>query len=215
MIRYENKDVKDIDWTKYKIVVPTNKDKKELMEAFKHFHDNSFDSEYVTVNQLAHEYIEGSNIIVDENSYDELSEQSLYPEIFPVTEEDASKIMKSYSNKLNNLKSTINEYLKNTKYIMSSLQDKLLYETFMNKFKIDRKYFGSIDIFVQQKLILTIQPRGIMSCRLDIMYKNGSESLMDTAGLFEEPIWKINERKGGHIDFNEENFFKILDKAQI
>lgn len=27
-----------IDWTKYKIIVPTEKDKKELMEAFEHIH---------------------------------------------------------------------------------------------------------------------------------------------------------------------------------
>ncbi len=58
-----------IPWVKYKIIVPTQKDKSELIQAFKHFHDSEIDTEYIVVNQLAHEYIEGSNIIVDYNQY--------------------------------------------------------------------------------------------------------------------------------------------------
>lgn len=65
-------ELNDIDWTKYKIIVPTEKDKKDLMSAFKHIHDSDVDTDFVTVNQLAHEYLnnevaEGTsnNIIVD------------------------------------------------------------------------------------------------------------------------------------------------------
>lgn len=67
-------DFKKVEWTKYKIIVPTIEDKYELMEAFKHFHDNMFDSDIITANQLAHEYHdeETNNIIVDENLYNSL-----------------------------------------------------------------------------------------------------------------------------------------------
>ena len=65
-----------IDWTKYKIIVPTEKDKKELMEAFEHIHHSDIDTDFVTVNQLSHEYLndeiaEGTNnnIIVDPELY--------------------------------------------------------------------------------------------------------------------------------------------------
>lgn len=72
MKTYDNKDIKDIDWTKFKIVVTSEEHKEELMEAFKHFHDSDIDTNFVTVNQLAHEYLQGSNIIVDPDLYKKL-----------------------------------------------------------------------------------------------------------------------------------------------
>ncbi len=57
-------ELKKIDWTRYKIIVPTKKDKEDLMSAFKHFHDSEIDTEFIPVNQLAHEYLQGSNILV-------------------------------------------------------------------------------------------------------------------------------------------------------
>ncbi len=71
--------IKDVEWTKYKIIVPTEKDRMELMEAFKHFHDSDIDTDNIPVNQLAHEYLseenlEGAhnNIIVDKKLFDKL-----------------------------------------------------------------------------------------------------------------------------------------------
>lgn len=61
-----------IDWTKYKIVVPRDEDKKEIMDAFSHIHDSDIDTDFVTVNQLVHEYLTGDNIIVDAELYQKL-----------------------------------------------------------------------------------------------------------------------------------------------
>jgi hypothetical protein len=58
-----------VDWTKYKIIVPTKKDKEELMEAFHHFHDEGYDSDLITCNGLAHEYLNGNNILVNEKVF--------------------------------------------------------------------------------------------------------------------------------------------------
>lgn len=65
-----------IDWTKYKIIVPTEKDKKELEAAFEHIHYSDINTDFITVNQLSHEYLndevaEGThnNIIVDEKLF--------------------------------------------------------------------------------------------------------------------------------------------------
>ena len=79
MERYEDKDIKEINWTKYKVIVPTEKDRKSLMEAFEHIHYSDVDSDFVPVNQLIHEYLdedvaEGAknNIIVNKEMYEQL-----------------------------------------------------------------------------------------------------------------------------------------------
>lgn len=71
--------IKDVEWTKYKIVVPTEKDRQELMEAFEHFHNSDIDTDNIAVNQLAHEYLDGeriegahNNIIVNKKLFDKL-----------------------------------------------------------------------------------------------------------------------------------------------
>ncbi len=58
MKTYENfKNIQDVKWTKYKIIVPTEEDKQELLEAFEHLHYTDCDTNYITVNQLIHEYL--------------------------------------------------------------------------------------------------------------------------------------------------------------
>jgi len=82
METYDDKDIKDINWTKYKIIVPTEKDKDSLEDAFHHIHNADVDSNYVPVNQLIHEYLTPemtgddrtkNNIIVDEKLYNKLN----------------------------------------------------------------------------------------------------------------------------------------------
>jgi hypothetical protein len=61
-------------------------DKKELMESFKHFHDEGYNSDFITCNQLAHEYSEGINIIVDENDVKKTTNLTYKDEQFKMTE---------------------------------------------------------------------------------------------------------------------------------
>ena len=72
----------ETNWTKYKIVVPTEEDKLELEKAFEHLHYTDCDTDYVAVNQLIHEYLTPertgddrtkNNIIVDKELYEKLS----------------------------------------------------------------------------------------------------------------------------------------------
>ncbi len=72
-------EMESIEWVKYKIVVPTEEDKQELMGALEHFHDEGYDSDIIAANQLAHEYLTPeresgsvSNIIVDTELYEKL-----------------------------------------------------------------------------------------------------------------------------------------------
>jgi hypothetical protein len=75
-------ELKNVRWTKYKIVVPTIEDKEELEKAFEHIHYSDIDTDNIAVNQLAHEYLTEevtgdpqtrNNIIVDEELYNRLS----------------------------------------------------------------------------------------------------------------------------------------------
>ena len=67
-----DEEIYKINWTKFKIVVSTIEDKKEIMDVFKHIHyDTNFDGNYITVNQLAHE-CHGDNILVNQELYDRI-----------------------------------------------------------------------------------------------------------------------------------------------
>ena len=68
-------ELKKVEWTKYKIIVPTQSDKEEIQKALRYLHDNMDDSDQIAVNQLAHEYHEINNIIVDEHLYNKLNEK--------------------------------------------------------------------------------------------------------------------------------------------
>ena len=68
-------DCSDVSLTKFKIIVPTEEDRQEVMKAFEHIHDANIDTEYVTVNQLAHEY---SPLYYDEKKKDPSTDHKNY-----------------------------------------------------------------------------------------------------------------------------------------
>lgn len=84
METYDDKDIDDINFTKYKIVVPTKADKISLELAFEHLHYSDCDANNVPVNQLIHEYLTEdvtgdpktiNNIIVDPKMYKKLNDE--------------------------------------------------------------------------------------------------------------------------------------------
>jgi len=74
MEKYDDKEIEDINWTNFKIVVPTEKDKKDLQEAFEHIHYSDIDTDFVPVNQLAHLYLDEADymIVVDDKLFQKL-----------------------------------------------------------------------------------------------------------------------------------------------
>lgn len=74
-------ELRNVKWTKYKIIVPTIEDKLELEKAFEHIHYSNIDTDNIVVNQLAHEYLTEevtgdretkNNIIVDKELFNKL-----------------------------------------------------------------------------------------------------------------------------------------------
>lgn len=86
LIRYEDygyrkflDNIKRVKFTKFKIVVPTKKDKEQLQAAFEYLHNRDIDTDFIAVNQVVHEYDYGEpskpdNIIVDKDFYKQLTE---------------------------------------------------------------------------------------------------------------------------------------------
>ena len=81
-------EMNSVEWAKYKIVVPTEADRQEVMDALEHFHDSMFDSDIVTANQLAHEYLtperepgSKNNIIVDPILFEKLNKGENFAQI--------------------------------------------------------------------------------------------------------------------------------------
>jgi len=80
MKKYKDFDkIENVKWARFVIIVPTEEDRQELMEAFEHIHYSDIDTDNVAVNQLAHQYLDDSvaertynNIIVDNDLYNPL-----------------------------------------------------------------------------------------------------------------------------------------------
>ena len=75
----KDKKWKKVKWIKFKIIVPTEEDKRQIMAAMEYFHDmREIDTDFIPVNQLVHEYEHGddsdkySNIIVSKQDYHSL-----------------------------------------------------------------------------------------------------------------------------------------------
>jgi len=116
MKKYSDYPENETPWTKYKIVVPTEEDRQELMKGFEHFHYSDVDTENIVVNQLIHEYldeerIEGTknNIIVDSVLYNKLTNNligktlnldlgSLSPVTVTIKEITDTKVIVDYKN---------------------------------------------------------------------------------------------------------------------
>lgn len=80
--RYPENDEDSIRFSEYTIIVPTKRDRKELLEASRYLHDlRCIDTGYIAVNQLVHEYEHKrktlySNIIINKELYDHLNLKS-------------------------------------------------------------------------------------------------------------------------------------------
>lgn len=72
-ITMKSTDFTKVKWTRFIIVVPSEADRKELQAAFEYLHDRrDIDTEFVTVNQIVHEYDYGgefTRIMVDPKLY--------------------------------------------------------------------------------------------------------------------------------------------------
>ena len=77
-------DSSKIPFIKFRIVVPTENDRKQLQAAFEYFHDNRLiDTDFIAVNQLAHAYLDVdrepgciSPIVVDDDLYPHLEQKT-------------------------------------------------------------------------------------------------------------------------------------------
>lgn len=119
MEQYNDRPIESIRYTKYKIVVPTERDRIDLKEAFEHLHNSDCDTNYVPVNQLIHEYLGREeydskiigNIVVDRNLYDELNQGKSSDD----TKSAISKVghmLESFNNMLKDVQQSIKQTIR-------------------------------------------------------------------------------------------------------
>jgi len=84
-------DSSKIPFVKFRIVVPTEEDRKQIQAALEYFHDNRhIDTDFIPVNQLAHAYLDKerepkyiSPIIVDSDQFHHLEQATCpHPETY-------------------------------------------------------------------------------------------------------------------------------------
>jgi hypothetical protein len=84
--RKNMKDPRKVNWTKFRIVVPTEDDKRQLQACFEYIHDNQImdcKEDFIVLNQIAHCYLDQeretgtvSMIVVDADAFKEMSQKT-------------------------------------------------------------------------------------------------------------------------------------------
>ena len=67
--------IDSIPWTKFKIIVPTERDKLQVQKAIEYLHNCDIDTDYVWVNQIVHAYETDENyeaIVVNSDIFNSL-----------------------------------------------------------------------------------------------------------------------------------------------
>lgn len=75
-MRKHDENIENQKWATYRIIVPTEEEKQELLEASEHIHDSDIDTDYIYVNSIAHIYYNPNYyVIVDKELYDKLEKE--------------------------------------------------------------------------------------------------------------------------------------------
>lgn len=91
-----------------------------------------------------------------------------------------------------------------------------MFEDLMKSFEIPHQSVNTLDVLLNNKIILAFKPKGLWvigaNGRIDIISAKGSLTLVDVAEQFQQPQWQIYtaDRKNKSV-FNQEIFNQVLD----
>lgn len=135
---------------------------------------------------------------------------------------DSSYIQKrvdDWKYRVNNLIENIKEWASDDVNISISAGRKVkMHEGLMKDFNIQMNEIETIDIKKGGKTIIIFKPYGLWvmgaNGRIDLLTSSGNNILIDEAKSFEPPKWKLYLNKSNQegIDFNTNNFHKLLDE---
>ncbi len=123
--------------------------------------------------------------------------------------------VRDWIKRISDLYSTIKSWTKHTEYSIKTGGKVLMYEELMGQFNIPPVEIDTADIYKDDRIVLTIKPKGLwiigVNGRIDILSPHGSYTLVDTSEPFKTPKWKLyNSDKRNGLDFTKQSFLQLL-----
>jgi len=127
------------------------------------------------------------------------------------------KRVDDWKNRVDELYKVVNIWiLQKPNYSCKFGQQTAMFEDLMKTFEIPKQSINTLDVLLNQKIILAFKPKGLWiigaNGRIDIISAKGSFMIVDIAEQFQTPQWQIYtaDRKN-KSDFNQEIFYQVLD----
>ncbi|MBM2816176.1 MAG: hypothetical protein HW421_2938 [Ignavibacteria bacterium] len=135
----------------------------------------------------------------------------------PIDTQHVEERVRDWKKRVSDLYSIIEEWLRNSEYSLKYGPKLIMYEGLMSQFNVHSTEVETADIYKNNKIVLTIQPKGLWvigaNGRVDILSTEGNHLLLDVSEQFETPHWKLfNGNKKNGIDFTKQSFLQILSK---
>lgn len=135
-----------------------------------------------------------------------------------IDKEHIERRVADWKKRINDLYSTMSNWIENTKYNIRPGSKITMYESLMEQFGIPPTQLDTIDILDRKIYVLSVKPKGLWiigaNGRIDLMSITNQYILVDLAEQFEEPKWIIYYGdKKKRIDFNQQSFLKILNNS--
>lgn len=123
--------------------------------------------------------------------------------------------VRDWKKRISDLYAAIKGWTKQTEYSIKTGGKLTMYEELMAQFNVQPVKIETADVYKDEKIILTIKPKGLWiigaNGGIDILSTHGSYTLIDTAEQFKAPKWKLyNGDKRDGIDFTKQSFLQLL-----
>ena len=134
-----------------------------------------------------------------------------------VDKQHVEKRVDDWKKRVSALFSTIEFWLMESDFYIKRGSKLKMYEELMSEFKIRATDIETADIYKDNKIVLTIKPKGLWivgaNGRIDLLSTKGNYTLVDFAEQFEPPQWKLfNSDKKNGVTFTKQLFFQLLAK---
>ncbi|MDP3148050.1 MAG: hypothetical protein Q8N83_02865 [Ignavibacteria bacterium] len=134
-----------------------------------------------------------------------------------VDKQHVEKRVDDWKKRVSVLFSTIELWLMESDFYIKRGSKLKMYEELMSEFKIRATDIETADIYKDNKIVLTIKPKGLWivgaNGRIDLLSTKGNYTLVDFAEQFEPPQWKLfNSDKKNGVTFTKQLFFQLLAK---
>ena len=127
------------------------------------------------------------------------------------------KRVDDWKNRVDDLFKNVNNWiLQKPNYTCKYGPQTTVYEDMMNTFEIPQQNLNTLDVLLNQKIILAFKPKGLWvlgaNGRIDIISAKGSYIIVDLAEQLQTPKWQIySADRKNKSSFNQEVFFQVLD----